>query len=63
MKNLFIGAFVSNVLGIVADKRTILLPLGFFFLTFSTAFILGLVAKSKKAIEDLQERVSELEKR
>ena len=60
---MFIGAVGSVFLGIVHDNKFPLVPLCAFFVTFSAALTLGLVAKSKKAIEELQERVSELEKR
>ena len=68
---LFIGPLIAAdaafqqalVLGFIDDNKFPLVPLIAFLFTFCLAVPLGLLAKSKKAIEDLQERVSELEKR
>nr|WP_143547871.1 hypothetical protein [Rhodopirellula sp. SM50] len=59
----FIGAVGGVVLGSIDDNKFPLVPLIAFLFTFCLAVPLGLLAKAKNAIEDLQERVSELEKR
>lgn len=59
----FIGAVGGVMLGFIDDNKFPLVPLIAFLFTFCLAVPLGLLAKTKKAIEDLQERVSELEKR
>lgn len=59
----FIGMVGAVVLGIVDDNKVPIVPLIGFLFTFCLAVSLTLLVKAKKAIEDLQERVSELEKR
>jgi hypothetical protein len=57
-----VGALALHVFGII-EKEFLLGPMFSLLFTFFLALPLGLVAMSKKAIENLQERVSELEKR
>ena len=55
--------FFTLVISGVGQKPSIIPPIGVFLLASCVAFLLGLLRKATKAIEDLQERVSELEKR
>lgn len=56
--------FVGGVaLGFIHENKAPIVPLIAFLFTFCLAVPLGLLVKAKKAIEDLQERVSDLEKR
>ena len=59
----FIGFVGGVALGIIDDNKAPIVPLIAFLFTFCLAVPLSLLVKAKKAIEDLQERVSELEKR
>ena len=58
---MFIVFFALVVSGI-GQKPSIIPPIGVFLLASCVAFLLGLLRKATKAIEDLQGRVSELEK-
>lgn len=59
---MFIVFFVLVETGI-GHKPSLIGPMGLIVLASCVAFLLGVLAKAAKAIEDLQERVSELEKR
>ena len=60
---MFLGAVGGVVLGFIDDNKFPIVPLLACLFTVCLAVPLGLLTKARKAIEDLQERVSELEKR
>lgn len=59
----FVGFVGGVVLGFIDENKAPIVPLIAFLFTFCLAVPLSLLVNARKAIADLQTRVSELEKR